>query len=423
MTDFRRHLLAILWANLIPLAGFVLFDWSTTIFLGVLVLDIWATVFWTLCKMPFAEKRPPMLQQRAGRIFGTLAQKRGGISLLDSLPPIYPRNIPTIFVGFLNSVMLGVLSAVLWVLPYPDLTPTQLGWILLGGLVVFLVRGVDTWRGYFRDRGYEQHSSRTVALDQTQQLLAVGILVVSIVLTAAVTGNTEPPFVGDYTLVTVVFLGKFGADLRAWHISSDPDRRGWFTRIYGSPDTEHLFESVTIPPEDPTVRVRPARPAALADALFHGFLYLFSTVGFLLVLLALTGLFGAPVLTAAGLALLGVFMALRAAVRYLHVGTLEYRCYDDTIVVYDTVLDEPQARLERWSITGVSASPTVVDRIGGTETMTLESRVEQNSPRISAPIGSAEIPAPDPDATHPVTVALVSDAAPVLDALGLGNRL
>ncbi|OIB56099.1 hypothetical protein BBD46_19895 [Natrialba sp. SSL1] len=416
-------MLAILSANGVPLIGFGLFDWSTTVFLGVLVLDIWATVVWTLWKMPFAEKRPPALHQRAGRILGTLAQKRGGVSVLHSVPPVYPRNIPFIFVGFLNSVMLVALSFVLLVLPYPALTPEQLGWILLGGLVVFLVRGVDTWREYFRGRGYERHSSRTVALEQTQQLLAVGTLVGGIVTTAVVMGTTEPPFVGDYTLVAVVFLGKFGADLRAWHIGSDPDRRGWFTRIYGSPNTEHPFVSVTVPAEDPTVRVRPALPAALADALFHGVLYLFSSVGLLLVLLALTGLFGAPVLTVGGLAILGVFMAIRAVVRYLHVGTLEYQCYDDTIVVYDTVLDEPQARLERWSIADVSASPTVVDRLGGTETITLESRVEQESSRISAPIGSAEIPAPDPDANRPVTVALVSDAAPVLDAMGLDDRL
>ncbi|WP_160166252.1 hypothetical protein [Natrialba hulunbeirensis] len=44
MTDSRHHLLAILSANGVPLIGFGLFDWSTTVFLGVLVLDIWATV-------------------------------------------------------------------------------------------------------------------------------------------------------------------------------------------------------------------------------------------------------------------------------------------------------------------------------------------------------------------------------------------
>ncbi|MCU4975728.1 DUF6498-containing protein [Halobacteria archaeon AArc-m2/3/4] len=423
MNGPHRHLLAIIGANLVPLVGFVLFGWSTTVFLGVLVLDIWSTVFWSVCKMPFAEKRPPNLGQIGGRILGVLADKRGGWTVTSRLPPVYPRNLPFLLSGTLIGAILVVLSFVLWVLPYQDLTGEQLGWILLGGLIVFTVRGIDTWREYVRAGGYRDHSARTVGLEQFQQFLAVGGLVVGVVAAAAITGNTDPPFVGDLTLVSIIFLGKFGADLRAWQIETDPDRRGWFTRIYGSPETEHPLESVTVPDEEPNLCVRPVRRVAIVDAVVRGGLYTFSAGGVIAMALLVAGLAGVPGLTAAGLVAGGTLIVLRTGVRYLQFGTLEYRCYDELVVVYDRVLDEPQRRLDRWAITHVRESQTILDRLCGTETVSVETTSDSPESTASVVPDPAAVPVPDPDADRPITLAFLSDSTPLLEAMNLERRL
>jgi hypothetical protein len=196
-------------------------------------------------------------------------------------------------------------------------------------------------------------------------------------------------------------------------VESDPDARGVFYRLYGSAETELEPVPVEVPPGDSTVRIRPPRGAALLDALYRGVTYTL-TSSVLVVYLA-AGFFLAFGATAVGLVLVS---------RYLRYGTVEYRGYDGTLVVYDLVLGEPQARLERSAVTDLEVSTDIVDRLFDAETVRLGGLADDDTPtfRLTVP-DPEELDGDDANVNQSLSLVHVRDHRRLIDALGAGWRL
>jgi len=404
--------------GLVVPVGVLLLDWPIAVVLGVFVLEIAAVVCWAVVKIPFAAKRPRNMIDGDDRLLGPLQTKRGSVTFPGPLPPVYLRNVPTLLltVCFLAPLEVGA-AFLVFAFTDPTITTPVVKQLLLGGAGVFLAEGVETAREYFSRGGYREHSPRSVVLVPFKRLFGVGALLF-------VAGPLQGVAVSGEVVLGILVVGKFLYDFRRFQVARDPDARGVFYRLYGSAETEPESVPVEVPPGDPIVRDRPPRGAALLDALGRGLTYtLTSSVLIVYFAAAFFLAFGA---TAVGLVFLGVvavFAGVRAVSRYLRYGTVEYRGYDGTLVVYDWVLDEPQARLERSAVTDLEVTTDAVDRVLDTRTVRLGG-MDDDTPtfRLAVP-DPEELEGDDANANESLSLVHVRDHRRLVDALGVSWRL
>ncbi len=390
--------------------------WSTTVLLGVFVVEVIAVVWWSVAKIPFAAKRPNAAVDD-DRLFGPFQAKRGEIDLPGPLPPVYPRNLPTlvVVVCFLAPLETMVALAVFGVAA-PPATEAAAGQLAVGGLAVVVGRGYETWRDYFHDGGYRDHSARSVLILPLVHLLGVGAL---LFLAALVDGSGVA---GDVVLWAMI-VGKLAFDVRSLQVERDPDDHGWLYRVFGSEATEIEPEPVAVPDDDPTVTARPPRLVGVVDAVARGVTYSLSSAALAAWVLAavLVGVGAASLAVWPLLAAVGVG-AFRTLGRYLAYGSVEYRVYDDVLVVYDRLIGEPQARVERTGVTDAAVVRDPLDRLFGTHTLTIAGADDGDE----RPPRSSLLPA-DPDAVtddaananRSVRVAHVIEPTALAGALGV----
>ncbi|MFC7130458.1 DUF6498-containing protein [Haloferax chudinovii] len=408
--------LAVLASNVVAPVGVLFLGWSPTVLFGVFVAEIAAVLCWTLVKIPFAAKRPNNAIGDGDRLFGPLQAKRGSVSLPGPLPECYPRNVPTFLIAAFLLVPLELAVAfVAFGLTDPVVTDEVAGQILLGGVGVFVGRGVETLTGYFAAGGYRDHSARSVLLPPFKLLFAVGLLMF-------VFGPFAVELENDVFLVVLVGL-KLLYDCRALQLERADEKRGVFYRLYGSEETEIEPVPVEEPTGAPTYRTTPARAVALTDAAYQSLRYtVTSGVLWCYGVAAALVFFGAWTLALAPLALAAALGTLRGVSRYLATGPVEFRSYGDVLVSHDALLGEPQARLERGAVTDVTVSTDAVDRLFGTETVRFETGVD-TSPDVQLTVPDpAEVRDDDANANHPMTVPHVEDAAAVLAAFDGGGE-
>ncbi|WP_275039875.1 DUF6498-containing protein [Haloferax denitrificans] len=407
--------LAVLVSNAVAPVGVLFLGWAPAALFGVFVAEIAAVLCWTLVKIPFAAKRPNNTIGDDDRLFGPLQAKRGSVSLSGPLPECYPRNVPTLLIAAFLLVPLELAVAfVAFGLTDPVVTDEVAGQILLGGVGVFVGRGVETLTSYFAAGGYRDHSARSVLLPPFKLLFAVGLLMF-------VFGPFAVELENDVFLVVLVGL-KLLYDLRALQLERS-EKRGVFYRLYGSEETEIEPVPVEEPKRAPTYRTTPARAVAITDAAYQSLRYtVTSGVLWCYGVAAALVFFGAWAFALAPLALAAAFGTLRGASRYLASGPVEFRSYGDVLVVHDALLDEPQARLERDAVTDVSVSTDAVDRLFGTETVRFETGVD-TSPDVQLTVPDPEeVRDDDANANHPMTVPHVEDAAAMLAAFDGGGE-
>lgn len=411
--------LAVVLSNLVPLVGVLAFGWSAAAILGIYLGEVLVVLCWALVKMPFAAKRPNNDMQESARLLAPIQAKRGATSLPGPFPDVYLRNLPTVLVTvFLLAPLEAFVVLMVFALPDPTITDAVAGQLLLGWSAAFVGHGVETYTEYFRNRGYEDHSPRSLLLGPFKYLFAVGGLML---VFTPLQGTFE-----SRSLLVVVVLGKGLYDLRTLQVARDDDRHGVFYRLYGSEETEINPISVHEPDREPDLAVRPSRRVALVDALYRGVTYSVSSTA--LLFYGLGVVMAALGATPFAVLFLGVgccFTLLRAAGRYLTAGTVEYRVYGDTLVAYDALLDEPQARLEAPAVTDWATERDRVDRLFDTHTLELEA-VEPEEEEEWPPMGLALDP-PDPEElgeddaneNKPMTVPHVTNPDDLTAALGL----
>jgi hypothetical protein len=404
--------------GLVVPVGVLFLGWPIAVVLGVFVLEIAAVVFWAVVRIPFAAKRPRNMIDGNDRLLGPLQTKRGSISHPGPLPPVYLRNVPTLLLTVCFLAPLEICAAFLvFAFTDPTITTPVVEQLLLGGGGVFLAEGIETAREYFIRGGYRDHSPRSVILVPFKRFFGVGALLF-------VAGPFQGTAVSGEVVLGIVVVGKVLYDLRRLQVARDPDTRGVFYRLYGSAETEPEPVPVEVPPGDPVVRDRPPRGAALLDAFGRGLTYTLTGKASIVYLIA--GFFFAFGVTAVGLGFLGViavFAGIRAVSRYLRYGTVEYRGYDGTLVVYDRVLGEPQARLERSAVTDVEVTTDTVDRVFDTRTVRLAGE-DNDTPRFRLTVPDPEeLDGDDANANESLSLVHVGDHRRLIDALGVTWRL
>ncbi len=413
----RVSALGVAVSNLIPIGGIVVLGWSPDALLGIYVLELGAVCWWTLVKMPFAEKRPNSAAADRFVLLGPLQEKRGATRVPGPLPPVYLRNVPTIAGGVLASAFALFCGFFVFALARPDITVPVVQTMFVGGAAVFLANGIETWAEYFRGGGYRDHSPRSLLLAPFKHLLGVsGLLIVFIALAGANSGDGG--VIDPRAVILLLATGKLAYDLRAFRLRRE-GRRGLFAKLYGSERTEIRPVPVEVPDDEPNLCVTPPRRVAVGDALFHGLAYGFLWRGFVVgPFVALGIVAGAVRITAVALAFGLALAGIRATTRYLRYGTLGYRFYDGVVVAYDRLLGEPQSRLEQRAITDVSVTERVVDRCLGTETVELGAAAgeDEQSVRLFVP-DTESINEDDANEDRPLTLVHVPEAGIVTDAL------
>jgi hypothetical protein len=324
-------------ANVVPLVGVFYLGWSAQTFAVVYAIELVVVVPFAGVKALFArrppnddEERPdeddPLESDESGGVSvgpSDLNRRRGSVAIVDSLPPIYPRNVPFVLRAFGAAVSLvGVFLFVLG--RFVDVAATLADPSVaasVGFLVVSQVGVVE--REYFRTRRHETSTPRDVVASATTEAgLAVVVLMFAIV--------------GGPAGALVAFVAvKLFAEWRGY--------RGG--EAFAPDEGEGTLPAVAAPDASPTAEVRPDRRAVRAAALWRGAssavsggpAYLFAWVG-------LTA--GSAGVVAATVVCFGLLPAglggLTAVEHALTHGTLAYQRRDDAVVAYDDLTETVQ---------------------------------------------------------------------------------
>lgn len=366
----------VLLANLLPLGGVLWLGWEPAALVLVYGVEILLSLLVAGGKALFAQQPPPA--DREGVITvseADLTAKRGSVPPIDSLPPIYPRNVPfaaSVVVAFvMYGVFLGVALSTL-VDSAGGLVETG---VLLGILALFVGQLVETSRGYFGRREYERVSPYAVVETPARQLFVLVFVLVPL----ASLGSTV-------VLVSVVGL-KLLVEWSTFREGHDTGSESPSSRIVarladwvaGPSESADSRDPIRVPETEPDARLRPSRTALLLEGVGQSiwrlafFLPVFGTV-WILVVVAITAWSGSPLLfwlgVAASIVLVLVAVGIQVGTHYVEYGTLEYQRRGDYVVAYDRLLEEPQWASSIYRLRDVTvASDRLTDRLLGTRTI------------------------------------------------------
>ncbi|EMA72754.1 hypothetical protein C462_00117 [Halorubrum distributum JCM 13916] len=318
-------------ANVAPLIGVFHLGWSAQTFAVVYAIEVVIAVPFAGLKALFA-RRPPNYNElersrgdgpfksdeRDGIPVGPsdLNRRRGSVTVVDPLPPIYPRNVPFVLQAFGAAV--GLVGLFLFVLGrFVDVPATLVDPSVAVSVVFLVISHVGVVeREYFRKRRHETSTPRDMVASATTE---AGVAVV--VLMFAIVGGPTGALVAFVAVkVFVEWRGYRGG------AAFDPD---------GGVGT---LPPMAAPDVSPTAEVRPDRRAVHAAALWRGAtsavsggpVYLFAWVGLT------AGSTGAVAATVVCFVLLPAGIGGLKAVEYaLTHGTLAYQRRDDAVVAYD----------------------------------------------------------------------------------------
>ncbi len=358
--------LAVVGANLLPLAGVLFAGWE----IGSLLVVYWVEGLWTVllaaAKALFAERGSPS-PSVSGRVepLHELREKRGGVSPRPGWPPVYPRNVPFALSILGTWVALVVPTSVFfWLSVAPPVEPS-VGLAL--GVLALPVVGTAEFRRYVRDREYETSSAREILAGPAGLVLLLGLLAM---LTAG--GGRA----GGVVVLAALVLAKTGAAARREFADRDDpllgpvaDRLEGVVERFGEDDLAEEPPEIEPPAGEPDARVAvEPLPVLLGSLPTVAFGFLHRGVLTVLALFGFVTLVAGPI----GLLLAAAFAAAVVAARvgsyYLRYGTVEYRRHGDRIVAHDTLLGAPQWTAPIGGAT-FSVRNAVPDRLLGTGTL------------------------------------------------------
>ena len=358
-----------------------MFDWSPAALLLIYQAELAAIWVWAFVKIPFAHKRPNNAIDTESYVFGPIQRKRGSISIVGPFPPVYPRNIPILVSAFVLAPLSLFAAFITFALTRPEITEGVAMSFLIGGVVVFVTRGIDTWREYFHNKGYQDHSPRSVLLIPFKYFFLVGTIFMTFLGIESVANVSK--VIGAEQAVLILAAGKLWYDVRTHRLRRDDNRRGIFTRVYGSSATEIEPEPIDVPDGQPAYRFSMDRRVALIDAVAHGLFFGFGVMGlFTWPILGLGLLTQSLPIVLAGLGIGFIGSSVRMGARYLRYGVVEYRCYDEMLVAHDTLLQEPQARMADHAVIDITVSAGRLDRLFGTKTVSFDVARRDSDPAI-----------------------------------------
>ncbi|ELZ17080.1 hypothetical protein C478_02212 [Natrinema thermotolerans DSM 11552] len=355
-------------ANVIPLVGVFHLGWSAQTFAVVYAMELVVAVPFAGLKALFARRPPnydelerpqednPLKSDELGGVSvgpSDLNRRRGSVTVVNSLPPIYPRNFPFVSRAFGAGVgLLGIYLAVLS--RFIDVPATLADPMVAASAASLIVSQVGVInREYFRKRRHETSTPRDVIRSAKNEAVVAIVL-----LWFAAAGGPTGALVA---FVTVKLFAEWG-DYRAGQSSTTDKGVG-------------TLPPVAAPDASPTAEVRPDRHAVHGAAFWRGAksaigsgpVYLFAWIG---LTSGSTGPVAAMVVCFGLLpAIIGGLKAVEYALTH---GTLAYQRRDDTVVAYDDLTDTVQWAIPVDDIRNVElCEGEFVDRSCDTRTFSL----------------------------------------------------
>jgi len=401
--------LVIIAANLLPLGGVVYGGWNIWTLLLLYWIEAFSTVLLGVVKSLFAKQGSPDVVGEREPLH-ELRHKRGGWRPLPTLPPIYPRNVPFALsiLGIWVSTIVPI-TVLSWAVIE---TSVVLSWevaVSIGALLI--AHGIEFCGEYLGTKTYENVSAREI-LQQPSQL-TLGMMFLGVVGLSA-TQSAGVAVLGGFVIIKTILSVSWeptGPIASAFE--------GLFDRLSADRELSRSQPELSLPDEPVQARVTVSPQSVLLG----------STTTILLtvvnrgVALLLAGVVAA-ILTAhflwggIGLAvLLGVFI-VRVGSYYLRYGTIEYQRRGETLVAYDTVLDEPQWLVPIHSRAQFEIKNAIPDRLFDTGTLRI-SNVE------TAPTNTVQFgPVADLDhATETLGLPVRHDERPEQDPVVVGAAL
>lgn len=380
-------------ANLLPLAGFAVGNWTLDTLGALYWLEIGIVLFWSVAKSLFAERvfefefRGPGVHVT----FDGLTEKRGGIEVADDWPPLYPRNLPNIlpyvtaFLWFWLVLGAVVVSSPFDLPAWTELADWRTVSLLAVAGVAFLGRGLEARDVYVGERQYEACSVGPLNRQAIEYSVVVGFLAL---LTRVETDEVA-------TLFGILVACKFGYEL----LRHRPGKLHWWdnplTRLMGhdppKPEPEYLDRPTGAPaveatPDEPTVSRASVVHAAFSDLMVPYWVFFVLLSGFSGLTIASAGeVYDAPLLMLGVLAPVTLYVLVALVplkvVEYV-VGhrAMRYEIRDREVVGYDDRLGEVQWRIGFEEITDVSVEQGIIDRM--TDTRTVEVRTDDRTVRL-----------------------------------------
>ncbi|ELZ78308.1 hypothetical protein C455_11513 [Haloferax larsenii JCM 13917] len=379
--SLTRANLTFLVAIFLPAAGLTILDWSVvtlgTFFWaeGGLVLA-WSSAK-SLCAYPVSDFQFRGYGQFS---FTGFTEKKGGIHVVSGAPPVYPRNLPNLFVYlFLGAGWL--LFAVLFVIDSPFAlvantqppTDSALVWLLAFSAVACVRHVFESTDVYIRNEQYKTYTSYALNHRAIEYCIVLAPLVF---LTRAEIPATE-------TLAWSLFGMKAGYELLRHRPGQLDHWNNSVTQRLGLAPTEthptHLDaidrQSEMSVPTDSRATLSAAWPFALTSGLILPY-WLFT--GLCLLPLVVTG--GAqrlvrvfiPVWLFATAIVAMLFLPLKLGEYVFHYHWMEYCLVDTEIVGYDRLLEQVQWRIDRSEITEVTEVSSLAhytDEVHDTQTV------------------------------------------------------
>ncbi|MBP1922121.1 hypothetical protein J2751_001126 [Halorubrum alkaliphilum] len=325
-------------ANVVPLVGVLHLGWSAQTFAVVYAIELVVAVPFAGLKALFARRPPdydelerprrdtPLNSDELGESSvgsSDLKRRRGSVTVVDSLPPIYPRNVPFVLQAVGTAVTL--VGVFLFTLSrFINVPATLADPIVAASAVSLVVSQVGlVSREYFGERRYRTSTPRKVISSAKNE----AFVAVVVLWFAAVGGPTG-------ALVAFVMVKLF-MEWRSYRdgVAVDPDE-GLGT-----------LPPVAAPDVPPTAEVRPDRCAVHATALWRGVksavsggpVYLVAWVGLT------AGSAGGVAATVVCFGFLPAAIGGLKTVEYvLTHGTLVYQRRDDAVVAYDDLTEAVQ---------------------------------------------------------------------------------
>lgn len=352
----RLGLAVVVAGNLVPIVGVARWEWNLWTLLALYWLEALGTLLLAAVEALFARQGSPDAPGIAPLY--DLREKRGGVTLREGWPPVYPRNVPfaVSMVGAWSVTVLPI-SLLAWVALSPAFSPG----LLVGALAVLVAHAFDFRFDYIANERYDDVSARELLRAPAQHVAVV------ILLAPFAAGDVAS---GAALLVGVV-LAKTAAAGYRYHV----DHGGTpLVELFDWLSVARMREpppAVSLPDAPVDGRVRTDTRAVVLGSAVPLAVTLAGRGGVLLAALFVLGVAtGSILLLGLATAALSAVTVVVVLARYLRYGTLEYQRRGDTIVAYDRLLADPQ-----WTAPAYPAhldvANAIPDRLLGTGTLIL----------------------------------------------------